>query len=111
MSRKPKNHIPKFAERISEYVHARGLDVSQYSQWHMRIFDEGYTILDVWTTGRYYILTTDYAEKYDGNVVEREGEKGQLPITIEEFWPFLDGIFFGGDMSAWTDFTEKEVIS
>lgn len=88
---KPKNHIPEFMSKLSLYAHSRSLDEHAYSPYHFRLMDGGYTVVDLWTTGRYYVLTTDYAEMTDGNVVERGGEKGQLPLPFE---PFLDELFF-----------------
>lgn len=90
---KPKNHIPEFSNKLAEYGESRMLDMHQYSPYHARIMDGGYVVVDVWTTGRYYILMTDYNELTDNNVIERGGEKGQLPITFEEF---LDNIFYPG---------------
>lgn len=98
---KQKNHIPGLVDKLTEYCEKRNLDMHQYSPYHLRIMDGGYVVLDVWTTGRYYILMTDYNEAFDGNVVERQGEKGQLPV--DDLWPFFDAIFFGGDMSAFSD--------
>ena len=66
------------------------LDLHQYSPYHFRIMDGGYVVVDVWTTGRYYVLMTDYLEMAGGGV-ERGGEKGQLPLTFEHF---LDGLFY-----------------
>ena len=94
---KPKYHIPGFAEKISNYAEKRMLDFVQFSPFHMRVSDGGYTTLDVWSTGRYYIVTTDYAEMYDSAIVERQGEKGNIPV--DNLWPFMDGIFFGADMA------------
>lgn len=102
---KQKNHITGMADRISQYAERRMLDFSQYSPYHMRLMDGGFVVLDVWTTGRYFIVMTDYQEMTDGNLIERQGEKGQLPLV--DLWPFLDTIFFGGDMSEHTDIKEK----
>lgn len=89
---KQKNHIPGLSEKIKDYADKRMLDFAQYSPYHMRVMDGGYVVLDVWTTGRYYIVMTDYYKMTDDNVVERQGEKGQLPIN--NLTPFLDKIFF-----------------
>lgn len=88
---KPKNHIPGFSEKMEAYSDSRSLDLHRYSPYHFRIMDGGYVVVDVWTTGRYYVLMTDYNELTDDNVVERQGEKGQLPLTFERF---LDDIFY-----------------
>lgn len=97
---KQKNHIPGLSERLSTYAEKRVLDFHQYSPYHMRIMDGGYVVLDVWTTGRYYVVMTDYYLFLDGAIPERGGEKGFLPtLTEEELWPFLDKIFYGEDMT------------
>lgn len=90
---KPKNHIPGFTDKVNAYAASRMLDLHQYSPYHFRIMDGGYVVVDLWTTGRYFIMMTDYLELTDGNVVERGGEKGQLPLTFEKF---LDDIFYPG---------------
>lgn len=105
---KQKNHIPNFGERLANYVEARGLDLGNYSIYHYRIMDGGFTVLDTWTTGRYWIVATDYLTKYDGAILERQDEKGQLPTGKDELWPFLDKIFFGEDMNEFTDFKESD---
>lgn len=98
---KQKNHIPGFIDKITEYADKRVLDLHQYSPYHLRLMDGGYVVLDVWTTGRYFVVMTDYEALFDGNVEEREGEKGQLPQIIPgELWPFLDTIFFGADLTS-----------
>lgn len=89
---KPKNHIPGFGDRIAAYSEVRALDLHQYSPYHFRIMDGGYIVVDLWTTGRYFILTTDYDEMTDGNVIERGGEKGNLPV--DKLSDFLDDIFY-----------------
>lgn len=89
---KQKNHIAGLVDKLNEYSEKRQLDIAQYSPYHLRIMDGGYVVLDVWTTGRYFIVMTDYNEMTDGNVVERQGEKGQLPL--DALTPFLDKIFF-----------------
>src|SRR6476661_8702993 len=103
---KPKNHIPGLAERLANYADKRVLDFHQYSPYHMRITDSGYVILDIWTTGRYYIVMTDYYLFLDDAIPERAGEKGSIPYEAEKLWSFLDTIFFGADMSEHTDIKE-----
>lgn len=92
---KPKNHIPGLAEKLQVYTDNRLLDMHQYSPYHARIMDGGFVVLDIWTTGRYFILTTDYAVMTDENIIERGGEKGSIPIgSVEDLESFLDLIFF-----------------
>lgn len=101
---KQKNHVPGLSERLINYAERRVLDFHQYSPYHMRIMDGGYTVLDVWTTGRYYILTTDYLEMLEGNKTERGSEKGFVPLNA--MWEFLDQIFFGETMEDYSDVRE-----
>jgi hypothetical protein len=92
MSRKPKYHIPNLAIRLQKYAEERKLDFAKYSPFHMRIMDGGFTTLDIWTTGRYYIVTTDYLEMIGPGEDERTGEKGQIKMSHIEDW--LDQLFF-----------------
>ncbi len=88
---KPKNHIPRLYTRVQAYADARSLDFHLYTPYHMRITDGGYVTLDMWTTGRYYVLMTDYLAMVGGGI-ERGGEKGSVPI--KELEPWLDMLFF-----------------
>lgn len=101
---KQKNHIDGLSERLAQYAERRILDFMQYSPYHIRMMDGGFVVVDMWTTGRYYVVMTDYLEMTDGNVVERQGEKGQLPV--DNLWPFLDKLFFGEDMAAFSSIQE-----
>lgn len=94
MSHKPKNHIPDFDKTLEAYADAYLVDLHQYSPYHFRLMDGGYVVLDCWTTGRYYIMITDYAAMTDGNIIERGGEKGQLPRDTKKLIKFLNEIFF-----------------
>lgn len=80
-------------DAVEMYATSRGLDFHQYSKYHMRLMDGGYTVLDIWTTGRYYVLTTDYVEFAKGTV-ERGGEKGLVPGSYEELEKWLDNLFY-----------------
>jgi hypothetical protein len=100
MSKRKKQHIPNLVATLSDYADARELVLLDFSNYHMRLVDEGYTILDLWTTGRYYVVATDYNEKYPGSpLIERQGEKGSLPLEMTELHAFLDKLFFGEDMA------------
>lgn len=92
MSRKLKQHFPGLIVELNRYAARRHLEFMAYSEFHMRIMDGGYTVVDVWTTGRYYILTTDYVEMVGPGLIERGGEKGFVPRTNINKW--LDAIFF-----------------
>lgn len=102
---KQRNHVQGLSDLLTEYCEKRVLDFAQYSPYHMRVMDGGFVVLDVWTTGRYYVVMTDYKEAFDGNVVERGGEKGSLPITKPELWKFMDNMFYGNDMAEHTTIT------
>lgn len=61
----------------------------------MRLMDGGFTVLDIWTTGRYYVLTTDYLAMMGKGFVERGAEKGWVnPDNEAEFHQWLDRLFF-----------------
>lgn len=100
MTKHKKQHRAGLLSALSEYTDDRELVLLDFSEYHMRIVDEGYTILDLWTTGRYYVVATDYNEKYPSSpLVERQGEKGTLPVEEYELRTFLDKLFFGEDMA------------
>lgn len=87
-----KYHIPNIELTLAQYADRRTLDFHQYSPYHMRISDGGYTVIDIWTTGRYYVLTTDYLTMLSERIIERGGEKGQLHEDDINDW--LDELFF-----------------
>lgn len=89
MSRRNK-HIPNFDTILRTYAENHLLDLYQYSPYHYRLTDSGYTTVDMWTTGRYYVMTTDYLELVGEGMVERGGEKGSLPTNLDDF---LDKLF------------------
>lgn len=93
MSKRQK-HYPDLPLRIKSYADSRQLDFIRFSQFHMRISDGGFTELDVWTTNRYYVVASDYAGQGGVDIVERGGEKGSLPININDFNKWLDKLFF-----------------
>lgn len=87
---------------IWEYADKRTLELTPFSGIHYRLSDSGYTMLDIWpTTGRYYILSTDYAE-LGLREIERGGEKGFLPFETEVIYKFLDAIFYGPSINGVT---------
>lgn len=98
MSRRHKTHIPGLAFDLEEYAYTRNLDFYRYSEYHLRIMDQGITVFDAWTTGRYYVLDTNYHKLTDKTIVERAGEKGHLPFGKEKIFKFLDKLFFAADM-------------
>lgn len=96
MSHKKRFHDDTLPITLKQYAYDRTLDFHQYSEYHMRLMDGGFTVLDVWTTGRYYIMSTDYAAMLgEETIIERGGEKGQLPATrTEVLQDWLDRLFF-----------------
>ena len=101
MSRRKNPQYPHLKEWLKEYSDARVLDFNIYSPYHMRIMDGGYTMVDIWTTARYWIGQTDYAEMYpEKYLVERGGEKGSVnPADKEKLFAWLDQVFYAGDLT------------
>lgn len=93
VSRRKKQHIPELPSLLDSYAVARALQLDKYSEYHMRLMDGGYTVLDIWTTGRYYVLTTDYRAMVSASITERGGEKGELP-SVHKLYDWLDKMFF-----------------
>lgn len=90
-----KFHDTSLPSKLNRYAEERSLDFHQYNQYHMRLMDGGYTTLDIWTTGRYYILSTDFHELGAEGMVERGGEKGNLPSNdMLKLATWLDKLFF-----------------
>jgi hypothetical protein len=94
MSRPRKAHHTSLTTSLQKYAKGRALEYSRYSPFHMRLMDGGFTVLDVWTTARYYVLTTDYLEMLGKGHVERGGEKGYIPLNPDKQREFLDKLFF-----------------
>lgn len=95
MSRKKAKHYPNLHVWIKLYCEEMLLDYHRFSLYHMRVTDGGYTMLDVWSTGRYYIHNTSYLELGGKGIRERGGEKGMVEVTDKEkLFTWLDGLFF-----------------
>lgn len=96
-----KRHYTQLPYMLKSYAKSHNLDFQQYSTYHMRLMDGGFCVLDIWTTGRYFALTTDY-QAMESNVMirERGGEKGFLPMprvnTVDPMplYDWLDKFFF-----------------
>lgn len=94
MSRKRQYHDKSLPEKLTHYAESRSLEFQQYSEYHMRLMDGGYTVIDIWTTGRYWIMTTDYLDM-GIQAVERGSEKGVLPSNnMLKLGMWLDKLFF-----------------
>lgn len=76
----------------------RTIELLEFSPIHRRLTD-GFTSIDIWpTTGRYWVGQTEYYKMTDKHIVERGGEKGELPMGDEAIIAFLDKLFFAVDM-------------
>lgn len=63
----------------------------------MRLIDSDLTILDCWTTGKYWVKQTSYSTQTSKQIIERGDEKGLLPSDNQlEQW--LDKLFYAADM-------------
>lgn len=97
MSHQKKQHNALLPALLQQYANSRTLDFHRYSDYHMRLMDGGFIILDVWTTGRYWVMQTDYYKLTDKHIIERGGEKGSVPPEKRlESW--LDDLFFAADL-------------
>lgn len=96
MSRRRKIHIAELPAVIEGYANMRGLDFKRYSEFHMRLMDGGLTAFDIWTTGRYFVLATDYRAMGAPNYAPGIPRKGQLPALSEHGAAvrMLDKVFF-----------------
>lgn len=92
MSRRKNTFNKELPGVLQAYAKDRALDFHRYSDYHMRITDGGFVMMDFWTSDRYWIGMTDY-QAMGTDKIERAGEKGTLPDT-QFMLPFLDGIFY-----------------
>lgn len=90
-----KTYNDELIKRLETYANDRTIDMNEFSPYHMRLTD-GYTIIDMWTTYKYYVLKTDYSSMTDKGIIERGGEDGYLPRKKLE--RFLDNLFYAPDM-------------
>ena len=96
MSRK---RFDSLIQTLRDYAESRTLELTEFTDIHTRLTD-GYTVMDIWpTTGRYYILSTNYADMTTKPIVERGGEKGFVPLGKNKIFDWLDIVFFAPDFS------------
>lgn len=94
MSRK-NTHYDNLARLAREVANKYSLDYVKFSPYHMRISDGGYTVLDLWTTAKYYVKETSYYEAYaESGLIERGGETGLLPVKKLELDMWIRELFF-----------------
>lgn len=85
-------HLPTV---LYMYANDRVLDYHRFDEYHLRLTDGGYTCLDIWTTGSYYIKETDYFAMVGTGKIERAGEKGHIPAWDgDRLRDWLDKMFF-----------------
>lgn len=89
-------HYNQLESWLREYAHKNDLTFQKYSPYHMRLIDSLQTMLDVWTTGKYYVKDTNYLEiAPEVSLVERAGEKGFIETSDKKkFTRWLDKLFF-----------------
>lgn len=83
-------HYPQLPTLLHDYAEDRGLEYHRYSPYHMRIIYSDTLILDCWTTSKYWVKESNYLH----DIVERGGEKGNLPIKKKPLYKWLDKLFF-----------------
>lgn len=90
-----KDDVPASLKRWSD---TRTIEMLEFSPIHRRLTG-GFTSVDIWpTTGRYWVGQTEYHKMTDEKIIERGGEKGELPVGNEAILEFLDKLFFAADM-------------
>lgn len=94
MSKKYVKHYPEIRSYLKQYAESRALEFNQFTEYHMRVIDDGFTTVDVWSSGKYFIKQTNYYLQSDEGVTERYGEHGRISIGKAEMFDFLDDIFY-----------------
>lgn len=94
MGKRKKTHYDWLPEMLADYTKGKPLRFDRYGEYHMRIVDAGTCCLDIWTTGKYYVVETNY-NLLEAHVTERAGEKGDIPTWDDKaLIYFLDKMFF-----------------
>lgn len=91
-----KFHYDELPFWLHDYAKSLFLDYEQYSAWHLRLKDEAGTVcIDFWTTGKYYILETNFHRYRGMHIRERAGEKGKVNVKDKKkLYKWLDELFF-----------------
>ena len=95
MSRKRNIHYPQLESFMKEFADEYDVTYQRYGAYHMRLLGP-FTVLDVWTTGKYYVLKTDY-DKMAPGIIERGGERGLAPTKKKPFHGFLHKLYLPMD--------------
>lgn len=98
MSRKKSRQVYGLGSLLRLYARNRALEFAQYSEYHMRLHDSGFTCIDIWTSGKYWVKETNYYKMTDKPIIERGNEKGWIPETYPPLEKFLDKLFYAADM-------------
>lgn len=86
-------HYNSLPDLLQAYAIANDLHYARYSEYHMRLIQGDLVCFDAWTTGKYYIVNTEFV-LYEAHIVERAGEKGILPVTdTKQLNNFLNKLF------------------
>ncbi len=95
MSRRRNHHYSELPAMVEGYCEMRGLDFKRYSEYHMRVMDGGFTVFDVWTTGKYFLLASDYGGLGAPGYAPEIPRKGVLPMQVHGATvKLLDKVFF-----------------
>lgn len=88
-------HRPELAKFIKDYAKARILDTGIINGQQTRISDGGFCKIDIWMSGKYHIIDSDYHRMIPNKTIaSRRQERGELPRSRESFGVFMDHIFF-----------------
>ncbi len=101
MSRRKRFHHKHLPELVQDYTDSRNLDYNRYSEYHLRVIDQEFTCVDIWTTAKYWIKETNYhlqGEYTEETPVERGGEQGFLPVDRDKLFDYLDRIFYATEL-------------
>jgi hypothetical protein len=100
MSRKSKRHYNLWPS-VQEYGESRSLTFyKQFSPYHMRLSDD-FTVIDIWSSGHYWVGKTSYNEQTEQRITERGGSKGDFEFNPDDktlLYEWLDGLFYAADM-------------
>ena len=91
MSRKKKKHYHYIGEWLKMYATPRFIDLRHPSPYHYMLTDGTSNKIHIWTTGRYYIESSED---------ERDHKKGIIPLGKNKhryLCNFLDRLFYPGE--------------
>ncbi len=86
-------HYPSLPQMLEEYAESHDIFFAQYSEYHMRLILSELVCLDIWTTAKYYFVSSDY-RLLEAHIRERAGEKGFVPTKRKELVKWLDMAFY-----------------